>query len=447
MTVFNSRRLGASVIIAAALIAAGCGSSKKAVVATTAAPTTAAAATAAPTTAAAAVTTAAATTVAPTTAAPVTTVAADPLGKANPAKGAVLKVGYINSGVSAAVDATEEVNAALATVKYINEYQNGAGGHVLELLPCGTQNDPAIAAACGTKMIEAGVAAVLMNVDGQIAPWAKIVTAAKIPIIAFSAADASVLAPGLDVFTMANPLSGLASFPGQLAKSKGFTKAAILVIDVPAAVGPVKAMAPPTFTALGIPTLDLVPIAAGTADMGPQVQAELQKEPQLIHMIGNPAFCATAVKALRDANYGGTISMISNCLDAATLKSIGTGAKGLVVSYSAGEKPDDPDYVTFKALLSKYAADKKVNPSGTPVGAFVVVEGFNRMMAAFKGDPTSANITAAIRANGPLPMPTLAGKTFLCDTKAVPGILPACNAGFAYATLDDKGVAGDWQAA
>jgi branched-chain amino acid transport system substrate-binding protein len=451
MSFSNSRRLGVALLITAALVAAGCGSSKTAAPATTVAPATTAAPTA--TTAAPAATTAApaATTAAPaaTTAAPAATTAApaDPLGKPNAAKGTPLKVGYIWSGVSAAIDNSEDLAAAQATAKWVNEYQGGVAGHPLELIPCATNEDPAIAAACGTQMVEAGVPAVLFNVNGQVGPWAKIVTAAKIPIIAFSTADPSVLAPGLDVFTLTNPIAGISSFPADLAKKAGYTKAAIIVIDVPGATGPVKAMAPPLFAAQGVPAVDLVAIAPGTADMSPQVQAELQKDPQGVHIIGNPAFCATAVKALRDASFKGTISMISNCLDPATIKALGTSLKGIVVSYAAGEKPDDPDYSAFKALAAKYSPDKKITPSGTPVGGFVVILGFSRMLAALKGDVTSASITTQIRANGPLPAPTLgAGKTFLCDGKQVPGISIACVKGIAYATLDDKGVAGDFGA-
>ena len=289
-------------------------------------------------------------------------------------------------------------------------------------------------------MVQKGVVAVLQNVNGQVAPLAKLVEAANIPIFAYNTADSSVLGYA-DGFSVSNPVAGLALFPAELAKKGGFTKAAIITVDVPAALGPIKALAPPTFAALGVPAVDIVGIAQGTADMGPQVQSELQKSPQLVHIVGNPAFCATVIKALRDASYSGTITMISNCLDASTIKSVGADLKGILVSYLASEDPANPDFQTFKAVVAKYDGGQ-INPSGTPVGSFVGIVAFNRVMATATGtaDLTSDSVIATIKAAPALPYPTIAGVTFQCNGKAVPGLPIVCSAGFAYATLDDSGV-------
>lgn len=73
---------------------------------------------------------------------------------------------------------------------------------------------------------------------GEIGPWATKALEAKIPIFAYSSADASLLKGG-DVFTMSNPIAGLAAFPASVAKKNGFKTAAVSVINVPAASGPV----------------------------------------------------------------------------------------------------------------------------------------------------------------------------------------------------------------
>ena len=367
-----------------------------------------------------------------------TTPAADPLGKPNKATGSPVKVGYINSGVSAAIDGTEEAAAADATVKYVNDYLGGIAGHEIQLDQCATNEDPAIAATCGDKMIQDGVVAVLMNVNGQVAPWATPVIAAKIPIIAYNTADGSTLVPGAPVFVLSNPLGGLGVFPAAIAKKNSFTKAAIVTVDVPAAVGPVKALVPPTMAASGVPAADIVALPQGQADFGPQIQAELKNSPQLVHIIGNPAFCASVITALRDASYTGVITMISNCLDKATVTSLGDKLKGILVSYNAGEDPTDPDFTIFKALVAKY--NDKINPSGTPVGAYVAVIGFQRLLNGITGDVTSASIISTIKANPGVPYPTIKGNQIICDGKQT--VLPiGCSKGFAYATLDATGTA------
>ena len=383
----------------------------------------------------------AATTAAATTAASTAPAVADPLGTKTAATGTPVKIGYVWSGVSAAIDNTEEFLAAQATFKYANDYLGGVAGHPIEVVPCATNEDAAIAADCGNQMVQKGVAAVLFNVNGQVSAWSKTVIAANIPIFAYASADATLLAPGVAAFTVSNPIAGLAAFPALLAKKNSFTKATVLVIDVPGATGPEKAIAPPTFAASGVPAVDIVPIAPGTADMSPDVQAALKTSPQLVHIIGNSAFCITAIKALRDASYKGTISMISNCLDASTIKSVGADLKGIQVSYSASEDPTDSDYATFKAILAKYAAGQKVTATASTPGSFSVVVGFARVMKGVTGDITPATVTAAIKAGPALPQPLIKGGTFKCDGKAVPGILPACTAEFVYATLDDKGAA------
>lgn len=407
---------------AISIIAASCSSSKTTATTTTGATTTGATTTVAGDT---------------TTTTGATTTVPDVLGTPTAATGTALKVGYIYSGVSAGIDATEELNAAQAVVKYYNEYKGGFGGHKLELDVCGTNEDPAIAADCGAKMVSDGVPIVLMNVNGQVAPWIKTVSGAGIPTLAFAAADVSML--GQAAFSMSNGLAGLGAFPASIAKEKGVKSAAIMSTNVPAAIGAAKALAPLAFTPLGITDLNIVGIDAAASDMGPDAQAIIAKGAQLVHIIGNPSFCSTAIKGLRDASFKGTITMISNCLDKTVVSSLGAQLKDIIVSYAAGEDPANADIVLFKGIVAKY--DSKVNPAGTPVGSFAVITAFNEIMAKVTGDVTKEAVTAAIKTGGPYPYPTLKGATFNCDGKAIAIFPPVCTVSYATAVLDDKGTA------
>jgi hypothetical protein len=136
--------------------------------------------------------------------------------------------------------------------------------------------------------------------------------------------------------------------------------------------------------------------------------------------------------------------MISNCLDPAAVKTLGSDLKGIMVSYSSGDDPKDPDTIEFAAILKKY--NEKVVPHGTPVGSYVVWTAFNRVMKGAT-DITPDGIVAKVRAsNGTIPVPTVKGASIKCDGNQVPGIAIACTASYLIVTLDEKGAAGTFSA-
>ena len=363
----------------------------------------------------------------------------DPLGEPNAAAGETFKVGYMWSGVSAAVDNSSDLASAKAVTDWINEYAGGVGtdGRKLELVEC-AGSDAATAAACGSTMVESGVSIVLFNVIGDVSTWAPTVLAAGIPIFSFSSADASLLKnPGM-VFTMTNPVAGIAYLPASVAKKVGAKRTAVVVIDVPGAVGPASALGPIVFQQEEAGEVAIVPISPTAPDHASAIQVELQNNPDVVSIIGNPAFCSLTIRALRDAGYEGTIAMISNCVDADMKAQLSNGElEDIYVSYSGGEDPANADYALFVNIIAKYASD--VTPSGTPTGAFVVLESFRRFLADYSGDYSSADLMAHIAGHAGVDQPTVDGGTLVCDGTAL-AILPlACTANYVLGQLDASG--------
>jgi branched-chain amino acid transport system substrate-binding protein len=278
----------------------------------------------------------------------------------------------------------------------------------------------------------------MFNVVGEIEPWATPVIGAGIPIFSYSSADASLLAPGTAAFTMSNPIAGVGLFPAVLSKEQGFSKAAVVVIDVPAATGPAQAFSTGSFAELDAGEVTVVPISPTAPDHGPTIQVALQDDPELVHIIGNPAFCSLSIRALRDAGFEGTISMISNCIDAPMVEQLGSDLEGIYVSYAAGEDPENPDYQRFVAIVDEFASED-IEPRGTGTGAFVALEGFRRVMEGYTGELTPEALTERIRTAGPLPQPTIEGATFQCDSTALEVIPIACTSAFTYSVLDASG--------
>ena len=94
-----------------------------------------------------------------------------------------------------------------------------------------------------------------------------------------------------------NPLATLAA-PAKIAQDAGVKKAAIIVIDVPAATGPIEAIAKPIYAKAGV-DLHMVPISPQTADMAPQIQQEISNGAEQFSVIGTDDFNAWASRRSR----------------------------------------------------------------------------------------------------------------------------------------------------
>lgn len=347
------------------------------------------------------------------------------LGALNKASGTPVKIGFVNDGVSAAIDTSDEAKAADAVVKYANDYLGGIGGRPIELTQCVTNADPAQAQSCGNELVAAKVLAVASGSLGQTGPVIKAINAAGIPLVDILNQDPAFLKSPID-FSLSNPLNafgGAAIF----AKKHGITHSAMIVIDVPAAVEPAKQLGPLLFGNAG-GTVDVVGVPPGTADMTPQIQAEAAKKPGLYHIIGNPSFCASALKAIKTLGLTAKVTGIDRCLDKASAASIPGGFKGMTVFTPASLDPAADDTKLYDAILRKYSPGVTSNANYST--------GYQAMMGLIRAlnqapvtDFTSAGFVAAIKAAKAVPIPLGGGGTFTCDGKQI-FVSPAiCSSG------------------
>ncbi|MCW2529733.1 MAG: branched-chain amino acid transporter substrate-binding protein, partial [Pseudonocardiales bacterium] len=162
------------------------------------------------------------------------------LGTPNKATGSPIVIGVNNPGKSASIDVTIEDTAIKALVSYANDYMGGINGHVIQLKVCQTTDAPAGQLDCANQAIQAKVSAVIQasGDDNTI----KTVAAAGIPVFeGLAASTIGLSTPG--VFSVGNALATFGS-PAAYAKEIGAKNSALVVIDVPAASGPAKALAP-----------------------------------------------------------------------------------------------------------------------------------------------------------------------------------------------------------
>ena len=358
------------------------------------------------------------------------------LGQPKVATGARVKVGFVSDGRSDVVDNTAELTAAEAAAGYVNHYLGGVAGHPIDLVTCESHQTPAGATACATKMVDEKVVAVLNGVTGQGGPLFSGLAGSNIPLIVFASLDQdTVLKPG--AFVLTNTFGSIISGPAALAHSDGVRRAAVLVIDLPAATSGVKSVGPTFYKNAGV-DLDIVTVPPGTADMTPQIQAEMGKEPGQIQIIGDAAFCTSALKAMKTLGFRGTIVPIAQCIDEGTSASLPGGYGGMRLVTVVTTDPSDTDNKIYRAAMDKYA--KGTAKGGTAQGGFLVVWALQRAMADSTGAVTAATVTSTFTAMPtPVPIPFGAGTTFQCGSKPISFIPNICSLGLLQTTLDEKG--------
>jgi branched-chain amino acid transport system substrate-binding protein len=413
----KSRRIAVAAVLAGATVLAACSSSKS---------SSSSSQTGAPTTAAGAATS--------TTAA-----AAAAFGTPKPATGTPLKVGFVTDGKTANIDNSSEVPAAQAAVKYVNQYLGGINGHPITLDICDTQQTPSGGTDCGNQMVSDGVPVVLESVSGQAPSVYKPIAAANIPYVGYSVADAGVLQAKTGAYVLTNGLSTSFAGPAKVAQLAGAKHAAEVVIDVPGATGPAKALDPAFYKNAGGITVDVVAIPPGTADMTPQMQAELTKNPDQVHIIGDVPFCTSAIKALKSLGYNKPVVVIQQCIASGSAASIPGGYKGVVEITSASFDPTAADTKLYVAAMSTWAAGTPPFVNGVTSEGYATVLGFAQAMSGLTSDPTPANIEAAFAAMSPQPLPFGGGINFQCDGKQVSLTASVCSTGALEATLDQSG--------
>ncbi len=364
-----------------------------------------------------------------------------PLGTKNPAKGTAVKIGLITDGKGTATDNSIESDVADASVKWINQYKNGIGGHPIELDTCVTGADPGKSGDCANQMIQDDVAAVIFGSNQfTVNSWTPLHDAG-IPTFMASSGNTNIKADPTNTFVFNAGLSALNTVIIGGAKEAKTKKVTVVVIDVPAAT---QIFADKTaFTKAGL-SMDVVPVALGTADMTPQMQKVVSDNPKgEVFVLGNDTFCIAAFNGLRTAGFKGTVTTGTACLSDATRTAVPADfLKGIKVSATSPiDTPKDPTIKQYYAVLDKFGASGVDKTRSTGVTFFQGIGGFQVATEALKGDATPATITATAKAMPWSVLPASGGLHFRCNGKAAPAEPATCTNAILLATLDAQGKA------
>ncbi|OHV43702.1 ABC transporter substrate-binding protein [Pseudofrankia sp. BMG5.36] len=360
------------------------------------------------------------------------------LGPTAMATGEPIRIGVVTEGKTAIGDETIQNRAAQAGVKYLNEHRSGLSGRPIKLVECTTQLDPAKGTDCGNRMIEENVVAVLIGTTAVVQSIWTPLAAAKIPVMLYGTGDEALLTDSESTFVLADPLFPVVDLPLQIAKREHADKVTSIVIDVPAALASQTTIAPPLFKKAGI-DFSLVTVPPGTADMTPQMQNVVSRNPGVVFIAGNDAFCISAMNGLRATGYTGTITAVSQCITDATRTAVSAETlDGVIISSYSPIGTDNPSNRLYKTVVDTYG--KNIDPSiADGLAMFTVLAGFQTAVGHISGDITPQSVAAAIRSMPEQELPGAGGLRFRCNGKAYPETPAVCLRGGLVATLDKHG--------
>ncbi|MGW4365830.1 ABC transporter substrate-binding protein [Nocardia takedensis] len=343
------------------------------------------------------------------------------LGPQNKATGAPLKIGFVTTGPKAPVY-TEELEVAKATVSYVNDYLGGVNGRPIELIPCEDELQVSLARDCANKFVQSEAVAVVSGEANNADTVAAVTSPSGLAYLTAAGGQQSLTLP--NTYVLVNALNSLAGVPAAYAGQQNYKKVAVLTVDSPTAVGPLKQLGPFAFGNVGA-QVDVIPVPLGTADMTPQIQAALQKSPDMFHLLGDVSFCASALKAMRTLNTSQPVMSVTQCVgDADTASQIPGGYQDLLVVANAVFDPAAQDAKVFDAVVAGSGAQ-------APKKAASVHRAILALRSALdgvQGDLTRASVIARLNAMPEAePLALSGGDTFRCGSKPVPILANICS--------------------
>jgi branched-chain amino acid transport system substrate-binding protein len=368
-------------------------------------------------------------------------VKADPLGAKKKATGAAVTIGLVSDGKSDAIDNTPEIKAVQAAAKYANDYLGGLAGHKINVKVCETHQTPSGATDCATNMVQANVPVVITPVSGQSGTIYDGLKASGIPYVQYGSIDQGVLS-GTRSYVLTNGIGTALAGPAGIARDAGVKKMGILVTDVPAASGPVKAAAPLFYKNAGV-TPDVIVVPVGQADMTPQVQAGVSAGDGGFAMVGNPAFCTSAIKAIQTVGFKGPVVVIQQCLDQSSASATNGGYKGVKMLTATNTDPKNKEYKQYLAVMKKYA--KGTDTGGVAPGGYANVIALVKALPNLTGDVTKDTIADGLTAMPQTPLPLGGGITFQCNGQQISIAKASCSTAALEATFSAKAVPGNFK--
>jgi branched-chain amino acid transport system substrate-binding protein len=350
-----------------------------------------------------------------------------------------VNVGTIEDGGGAGAIGTAPLvqQGTEMAVAYANAYKGGLDGHKINLVVCQNQETPAGGQACANQMVQDKVVAVVLPFTGQGATEVPTITKAGIPYITLSgASNQELMTPGSYTLTGGYPAT-LGAY-ALSAKAHGYSKFAMLVSNVPAAIQGAELLGGLVFKNAGI-GYKVIPVNSGTADVTPQLQAAVSWGAKAIGLTGDVTLCSSFLKGYQTLGLTEPKYVIATCLDPSIFSTLGSELGGSYVDTTSNASPADD--ALYAAITQKFAPSVNGNPnaSANQSAGLVPVLSLLDIMSGYTGAVTPAAVKAQLALPTQRTVPLSGGITFLCNGKAIPLLPSVCSAASAVGTLSSAG--------
>ena len=366
------------------------------------------------------------------------------LGTPDKATGTPVSIGLISDGGSGAIGTAALVEqGAKMAVAYANDYKGGLAGHPITLSICENQSTPVGGQDCANQLVQQHVVAVVLPFTGQGATEVPTITKAGIPYITLSGASAQEL-------TTAGSFALSGGFPAILgayalqAKQKGFAKMAMLVENVPAAIQGAQVFGSLVFKNAGV-GFKVVPVAPGTPDMTPQLQAAVSYGADAIGMVGDVTFCSSFLKGYQTLGLKQPKYVLSTCQDKSIFSALGSQLNGSYVATTS--QASASDLALYAAITGKYAPSVSGDPnvSSNQASGVTPVLALLNIMSGYSGDVTAATVLHQVETVKNVVLPLSGGITFTCDGTAIPLLKSVCSSAATIGTVNGSGAVSNTQ--
>ena len=202
-----------------------------------------------------------------------------------------------------------------------------------------------------------------------------------------------------------------------IAKDAGIDKVGFIVIDVPAATGPITAIATPIYEKADV-ELDMIPISPQVADMTPQIQQAISSGDGQFSVTGTDEFNANAIKALKQLGFNGPIiaGVSTPTRRSPRASPAGSRASPTLVGHRRPDRPGRPALQRGdRQVRARDRHGRRAPPTATwSPWAFV-----RALTGATAAVDAPSIMTALSSMPSPVPLPLGAGITFQCGSKPV----------------------------
>lgn len=374
--------------------------------------------------------------------------AEDVLGPEDVAEGEAVRIGMVSDGSTDSFDNTDELRASQATAEYWNTHRGGVAGRPIEVVTCETGADPAGGTDCANQMVEEEVVAVALSQSAVADSVWEPLHAAGIPTMFLQTSTEGLLDDPETSFTMLNPLATLFGVPIALAESEGADTVAFVNIDVPQALATFESGAAGAVLDNAGLDYDLIRIPPGTADMTSQMQEIASGDAGVVYIVGNDAFCISAIQGLYAVGYDGAISGVAQCITDATREALpAEQLEGISItaSLALGDE-DDSAFQLYEAVMATYGDDVEDVDNALGMGSYAVTASLAIAMDGVEGDITPETVAEAIKTMPEAEYPGASDITFQCGGETFPEQPAVCTNQSLRATLDDEGVPASYEA-